>query len=173
MANKCLTDYTLSGITFDCNPNLAGIKDLYITYYDEVAGKVDESGDTHTITELPSGVTWYRYAFAKNTSALNSTLTKDDANGVRYYTNTISLVFSKMEAYKHLEVMAMAAEKLAVIVVDNNNKAWYVGFDSYVSASEEEAGTGASFDDRNGYTVTLEGTSAFLPFEYVGDLPTA
>lgn len=167
---KCLTDYTLKGITFDCDPNLAGIKDLYITYYEGLELTADLSA--HTISTIPTGVSWYRYSFAKNTSSLNSTLTKDDANGVRYYTNTISLVFSKLEAYKHLEVEAMAAEKLAAIVVDNNDKAWIVGYDSYVSASEEEAGTGASFDDRNGYSVTLEGTSAYLPFEYTGTLPT-
>lgn len=170
---KCLTDFTLKGIPFDCDPNLAGIKDLYLTYYDDVDGKLSESGATHTIATLPTGVSWYRYSFAKNTSSLTSTLTKDDANGVRYYTNTISLVFSKLEAAKHLEVEAMAAEKLAAIVVDNNGKAWIVGYDSYVSASEEEAGTGASFDDRNGYSVTLEGTSAYLPFEYTGTLPSA
>ena len=35
-----------------------------------------------------------------------------------------------------------------------------------------DAGTGASADDRNGYEVTLEGTSAYLPFEYTGtDVP--
>lgn len=169
---KCLSDYTLAGIPFDCNPNLAGIKDLYITYYDDVEGKLSGNTETHTIATLPTGATWYRYSFAKNTSSLTSTLTKDDANGVRYYTNSIALVFSKLEASKHLEVMAMAAEKLAVLVVDNNDKKWIVGYDSYVSANEEEAATGASFDDRNGYSVTLEGTSAYLPFEYTGALPT-
>lgn len=172
MANSCLTNYTLRGIPYDCNPNLAGIKDVYITYYDDATPVADFSAHTISAVTLSDGVDWYRYSFAKNTSSLTSTLTKDDANGTRYYTNTITLVFNKLEAQKHLEVMALAAEKLAVIVIDNNGKKWYVGFDGYVSGSATDAGTGASADDRNGYEVTLEGTSAYLPFEYTGnDVP--
>lgn len=171
MANSCLTNYTLKGIGYDCNANLAGIKTVYITYFDDVTGKTADL-DTHTISAitLSSGINWYTYEFARNTSSLNSTLTKDDANGTRYYTNTVELVFNKLTADKHLEVMALAAEKLAVIVEDNNGKKWFLGYDAYVSGVSEEVGTGASADDRNGYTVTLEGTSAYLPFEFTGTI---
>lgn len=176
MATSCLTNYTLKGVGFDCNSNLAGIKEVYITYFDDVTvASGDVNFDTHQISAvtLSSGVNWYTYSFARNTSSLNSTLTKDDANGTRYYTNTIELVFNKLTAQKHLEAMALAAEKLAVIVVDNNGKKWFVGYDAYVSGTAEEVGTGASADDRNGYSVTLEGTSAYLPFEFTGTINPA
>lgn len=170
MANSCLSNYTLAGIGFDCNANLAGVREVYITYYDDAT--VTPDTDTHTISgvSLSTGVSWYTYEFARNTSSLTSTLTKDDANGTRYYTNTLELVFNKLTAAKHLEVMALAAEKLAVIVVDNNGKMWYLGADAYVTGVSTEAGTGASADDRNGYTVTIEGTSAYLPFEFTGTI---
>lgn len=175
MANSCLSDYTLKGIGFDCNANLAGVKKVYITYFDEaiVSGATDY--DTHTIsavTFVNTGVSFYEYDFARNTSSLNSVLTKDEANGTRYYTNTLELQFNKLTSCKHLEVMALAAERLAVIVVDNNGKKWYLGADAYVSGVSAEAGTGTSADDRNGYTVTLEGTSAYLPFAYTGEIPS-
>lgn len=173
MANSCLSDYTLKGIGFDCNANLAGIKKVYLTYFDDVTVTSAQTVmSAHTITgiTLSSGVTFYEYEFARNTSSLNSVLTKDDANGTRYYTNTIELVFNKLTAAKHLEVMALAAERLAALVVDNNNKVWFLGFDGYISGVNTEAGTGASADDRNGYTVTIEGTSAYLPFEYTGEI---
>ena len=171
MANSCLSNYTLKGIGFDCNPNLAGIKNAWITYYNDISG-VTADLESHQISAitLSSGVKWYSYEFARNTGSLNSVLTKDEANGTRYYTNTLELVFNKLTADKHLEVMALAAEKLAVIVEDMNGKKWFLGYDAYVSGTAEEAGTGASADDRNGYTVTIEGTSAYLPFEFVGTL---
>ena len=174
MANSCLSNYTLQGIGYDCNPNLAGIKEIYLTYFDDasVEGAIDYSAHTISSVTLSSGVKWYQYDFARNSSSLNSVLTKDDANGTRYYTHTIELVFNKLTADKHLEVMALAAEKLAAIVVDNNGHKWYVGADAYVSGSASETGTGASADDRNGYTVTIEGTSAYLPFEYTGEIVT-
>jgi len=170
MANSCLSDYTLKGIGYDCNANLAGVKKVYLTYFDDVTVAPVYSAHTITAVTLSTGVTWYEYDFARNTSSLNSVLTKDEANGTRYYTNTLELVFNKLTADKHLEVMALAAEKLAAIVVDNNGKKWFLGADSYVSGVSTEAGTGAGADDRNGYTVTIEGTSAYLPFEYTGEI---
>lgn len=173
MANSCLSNYTLQGVAYDCNANLAGIKDVYLTYFDDVTATPDYSAHTVSSITLSSGVSWYKYSFARNSSSLNSVLTKDDANGTRYYTNTITLVFNKLEAYKHLEAMALSAEKLAALVVDNNGHTWFLGADAYVSGTAEEIGTGASADDRNGYNVTIEGTSAYLPFEYTGTLPDA
>jgi len=170
MATSCLKDYTLQGVAFDCNANLAGIRNVWLTYYEDAEITMDTTAHTANVT-LGSGVNWYKYSFARNSSSLNSTLTKDDANGTRYYTNTLTLVFNKLEAQKHLEAMALAAEKLVALVEDNNGKVWVLGADSYVSGVSEEVGTGASADDRNGYNVTIEGTSAYLPFEYSGKLP--
>ena len=170
MANSCLSNFTLKGIGYDCNANLAGIAKVYLTYFDDATVEPIYSAHTITGVTLSSGVTWYEYDFARNTSSLNSVLTKDDANGTRYYTNTLTLVFNKLTADKHLEVMALAAEKLAAIVVDNNGKKWYVGADAYISGVATEAGTGASADDSNRYNVTIEGTSAYLPFEYTGEI---
>lgn len=173
MANSCLSNYTLQGVAFDCNSNLAGIRNVWLTYYDgaSVSGAINYTAHTISAVTLDSGTEWYKYSFARNTSSLNSTLTKDDANGTRYYTNTLTLVFNKLEAQKHLEAMALAAEKLVALVEDNNGKVWFLGADAYVSGVSEEIGTGASADDRNGYNVTIEGTSAFLPFEFTGTLP--
>lgn len=173
MATSCLSNYTLQGVGYDCNANLAGIKNVWLSYYEDadVEGAIDYSAHTISAVTLSTAVTWYKYEFARNTSSLNSVLTKDDANGTRYYTNTLTLVFNKLEAQKHLEAMALAAEKLVALVEDNNGKVWFLGADSYVSGVSEEVGTGASADDRNGYNVVIEGTSAYLPFQYTGEKP--
>lgn len=174
MAISCLTNYTLQGVAYDCNANLAGIKNVWLTYFDganvDITDAVLSSHTVSTVT-LSSGNEWYKYSFARNTSSLNSVLTKDDANGTRYYTNTITLVFNKLTAQKHLEAQALAAEKLIALVEDNNGEVWLVGADAYISGVSEEVGTGASADDRNGYSVTIEGASAYLPFKYTGTLP--
>lgn len=171
MPTSCLSNYTLQGVAFDCNANLAGIRNVWLTYYEDASVSPNYTAHTISAVTLSSGVEWYKYEFARNTSSLNSTLTKDDANGTRYYTNTLTLVFNKLEAQKHLEAMAIAAEKLVALVEDNNGKVWFLGADAYVSGVSEEIGTGASADDRNGYNVTIEGTSAYLPFEFTGTLP--
>lgn len=170
MAASCLSSYTLKGIGYDCSANIAGIEKVYFTYFDDVTVAPVYSAHTITGVTLASGATWYVYDFAPNSSSLNSVLTKNDENGSRYYTNTLSLAFNKMTADKHLEVMALAAERLAAIAVDKNGKKWFLGADRYITGTSTEAGTGASLDDRNGYTVEVAGNSAYLPFEYTGEI---
>ena len=164
---NCLTNYTLNGILADCNPNLAGVQEAWLGYFGDFDVTVSESAHTVSTIQAASASTgkFYHYTFAKQTGSLNSTLTKDEANGTRYYTSTVTLQFSKIEAKKHLEVEALSAEQLVAIIKDNNGKYWYVGYDGYLSATEGTAQTGQSYDDLNGYNVTMNAMSAYLPFE--------
>lgn len=165
----CLSTYTLKGIPGDCNPNLAGIKEAYIGYQADYDIEVSTSGETiQTVTSaslVSGGTKMKKYVFNKQTGSLTSNLTKDEANGTRYWTNEVVLQFTKMEAWKHFEMQALASEQLAAVIVDNNNKKWYVGYDGYLSAAEGAAQTGQSYDDMNGYNLTMNAMSAYLPFE--------
>lgn len=156
---------TLKGIGEFCGTNLAGIKEVWLGEY---AGFKATPGSAHNITTLEhageSTALLYHYAFAKQTGSLTSNITIDEANGVRYYTHEIALQFSKMEAAKHAEVEALAAGQLVAIVHDNNDNYWYVGYDTYVSATAVTAQSGQSFGDLNGYTTTLSTMDSKLPY---------
>lgn len=162
----CLSNFTLKGIKLDCNPVLAGIKRVYLGYYDQLTITSDTETQTATIAAKDGAETakLYPYDVVANTGGLTSTITKNEQNGTRYYTNTIAMQFTRLEAAKHLEVQAMAAEALVAIVETNEGKYWVVGADSYLSATESTAQTGSSFDDLNGYTISLAARSAYLPF---------
>ena len=164
----CLSNFTLTGIKLDCNPVLGGIKRVYLGYSDQLT--ITPNAETYTATiAAKEGATTtaklYPYDVVANTGGLTSTITKNEQNGTRYYTNTIAMQFNRLEAKKHLEVQAMAAEALVAIVETNDGKYWVVGADSYLSATEANVQTGSSFDDLNGYTISLAARSAYLPFE--------
>lgn len=161
---SCLSNYTLKGIKSDCNPVLSGIKKVYLGYKESFDITPDFTTQTAEITS-ENGGKLYGYDVTVDTGSLTSALTRNDANGIRYYTNTISMQFTKLEASKHLEIQAMSAEEMIAVVYTNDGKYWLVGFDSYVTATESNAQTGSSFDDLNGYTITLSARSAYLPFE--------
>lgn len=164
----CLSNFTLKGIQLDCNPVLAGIKRVYLGYNDQLTITPDPQTQTATIAAKEGATTTaklYAYDIVANTGGLTSTVTKNEQNGTRYYTNTIAMQFNRLEAKKHLEVQAMAAEALVAIVETNDGKYWVVGADSYLSATESNVQTGSSFDDLNGYTISLAARSAYLPFE--------
>ena len=164
----CLSDFTLKGITLDRNPVLAGIKRVYLGYNDQLTITPDPQTQTATIAAkegAESTAKLYAYDIVANTGGLTSTITKNEQTGTRYYTNTIAMQFNRLEAKKHLEVQAMAAEALVAVVETNDGRYWVVGADSYLSATESNVQTGSSFDDLNGYTISLAARSAYLPFE--------
>lgn len=157
---------TLAGITLDCTNSLGGIKTVYIANYGDVDGQptVGEDGMITGITM--SGDTKFKpYQFRKQTGSMTSTLTVDETAGVNYVSTELSLVFTKMETAKRIEMSALAIGQLAVIVEDSNNKYWYLGYDDYVSATAGGGNTGTAKGDGNNYTLTLRDESDTYPYE--------
>ena len=94
----CLSDFTLKGITLDCNPVLAGIKRVYLGYNDQFTITPDTQTQTATIAAKDGAeatAKLYAYDVVANTGGLTSTITKNEQNGTRYYTNTIAMQFTR------------------------------------------------------------------------------
>lgn len=161
---------TLAGITLDCTNSLGGIKTVYIANYGDVDGQPTVGADGMITGITMSGGTKFKpYQFRKQTGSMTSTLTVDETAGVNYVSTELSLVFTKMETAKRVEMSALAIGQLAVIVEDSNNKYWYLGFDDYVSATAGGGNTGTAKGDGNNYTLTLRDESDTYPYEISKD----
>lgn len=178
---------TLKGITLDCSHSLGGIKTVYIANYNDVTELsynastgtttgntsgvtgsttgVTYTGDTITGITMASGAVFKPYQFRKQTGSMTSTLTVDETAGVNYVSTELSLVFTKMETKKRIELSALSVGQLAVIVEDSNGTFWYLGKDDYVSVSAGGAQTGVAKGDGNNYTLTLRDESDTYPYE--------
>jgi hypothetical protein len=171
---------TLKGILMDCSSSIGGIKRVWLTRYSDLAGQPTVGDITETDPEtsevitlgkgitainLKSGAEWYEYQFRKNTGSLTSTLNVDTENGNNYITSELSLVFSKMETKKRMEMAALTVGAVVAVVEDSNGKFWYLGYDDYVSASAGTGETGTAKEDRNAYTITLSTDSTEWPYE--------
>lgn len=156
---------TLAGIPLDCGTNKGGIKTVYIANYGDVASvEVGDDGKISTILMVKERI-FTPYQFRKQTGSMTSTLTADDTSGINYVTTELSLIFTKQETAKRLEMSALALGQLAVIVEDSNGKYWYLGKDDYVSASAGGATTGTAKGDSNNYSLTLKDESDTFPIE--------
>lgn len=155
---------TLAGITLDCSNNMGGIKTVYIANFGDVKGK-ETSEDVITGLTMEDGKKFKTYQFRKGTSSMNSELTADETNGLNYVTTTLSLVFTKMETAKRIEMAALSIAQLAVIVLDSNGIYWYITPDEYASASAGTAETGTAKGDRNAYSLTLTTENTSYPIE--------
>ena len=178
---------TLNGITLDCSHSLGGIKTVYIANYNDVTDLsynastgsttgttsgvtgsttgVTYTGDTITGITMASGAVFKPYQFRKQTGSMTSTLTVDETAGVNYVSTELSLVFTKMETKKRIELSALSVGQLAVIVEDSNGTFWYLGKDDYVSATSGGAQSGVAKGDGNNYNIILREESDTFPFE--------
>ena len=184
------TSATLAGIKTGCKDNMGGIKEAYImllkdlqnsnltveeafqTYQLEGENNTEYDTDAernsyHTIITIDTTAAglFQKYTFRKQTGGLTSTLTVDDTVGTQYWTNSLTLQFSKMETVKAIEINALTVADSLVIVKDSNNKYWLLGYDNPVSTTEATGQTGTAYGDLNGYTITLTDMSKFLPYE--------
>lgn len=164
------TSYTLKGMAQECKGSVAGLKKLYIGLIDDISGVTTTSAQTISAFSLKAGKKLYDYFVTEESSSLTSTLTKNSQNGVKYYNNVINATFVKMTPEKHLELQALANEKTFCIAVDNNGYSWFLGADSFVTATEETAQSGQSFDDLSGYQVVLTHRSGSLPYSIAENL---
>lgn len=165
---------TLAGITLDCESSVGGIKRVFITQYSDVKTvTMDEGQEKIKTITLETGKQWYEYQFRKGTGSLTSTLNVDETTGANYVSNELSLVFTKMETAKRIEIAALSIGQVAVVVEDSNGKYWYLGKDDYVSASAGSGTSGTAKGDQNAYTITLSTDSLSYPYELSEEAITA
>jgi hypothetical protein len=155
---------TLNGITLDCQPSLGGIKKVWLTQYSDVS-EVTVDPESKMISDITNAGEWYEYQFRKATGSLTSTLNVDETAGINYVSNELSLVFTKMETAKRIEIAALSIGQLCAIVLDSNGHYWFLGIDDYVSASAGAGNTGTAKGDQNAYTLTLSTDSDSYPYE--------
>lgn len=158
---SCLN--SLKGLKYDfCEPNLAGVKEVYLTDdFDNLVVSAETSAMTLTTI---TGATFYGYQMEKQQGYYTSTPTFNDNGRLQYYTNAIRIAFDKLSAEKHLEFLALTHNPTKAIVLDNNGVYHFIGFDSYMTPSEGLAQTGQNFGDSNGYEVILNAQSAYPSF---------
>lgn len=155
---------TLSGLAKDCNPSMGGIVEALIANYDDVSTVTAEDGQIGAIS-MANSAKFKRYLFNRNTGSLTSTYTVDQATGAKYVVSDLILQFSRMETTKRVEITALAANDLVVIVKDANGKWWYLGKDEPVAISAGDGQTGTARADANRYQITLQDNSLEMPFE--------
>ena len=161
----------LKGLPEECESSLSGLEIAYIGEKANFQIAIDK--DTMTITGITGSTETgklYAYHFNLQTGSLNSEMTRNDANGSFYYTNTVALQFTKMEAKKSAEIAALAKAHSLVVVKDLNGQYWVIGADTYATASTDTAQSGQGVDDLNGYNITLETRSAYKPLSISYDL---
>lgn len=152
---------TIKGLPQDCSSSMGGIKAVWMADYVEDAATIDSA--TSEVTDFSSAITWHKYYFRKNTGSMTQTLNVDDANGVNYVSTELSLVFTKMETAKRIEMAALATADVMIVVEDCNNQRFFLGESNPVACTAGGGETGTAKGDGNRYTITLTDENVSYP----------
>ena len=161
MANCVLTE----GIPIECMDNTGGIKNVFIgAYSDATAFTYDTDNSILTVT---STETFYEFKFRPQTSSYSEEGTHSVENGTNFWTQTLAMIFHKMDSTKRDTVLLLAQTSLHVIVEDQNGLYWWLGLANGANTTASTNGAGQSYGDLNGYNITLTGLEP-LPANELG-----
>ena len=145
---------SITGITFSCLSNTGGVKEIYIACFDSLVSATVSSGE---IIFATVSAPFEQFQFNKNTSSITEEATINLENGTTFYTQTVTLVIPRREVSKRNAILLLAdgQPNLHIIVKDQNDEYWWVGYENGANLTANVTGSGTTKTELNGYTLTF------------------
>lgn len=153
MACALTQDYNL-----DCRDSYGGAKAVYLIERANVLTRPETAGVVTAITKVV-GKKFYKYNLIVNTAEGSEDVAFSRENGTSEVKQSLMFPLNKMQAATRNEILLLGQNVLDVVVVDENGKGWYYGYDNGMMLSAASAKTGKAKLDRNGYELTFEAPS--------------
>lgn len=145
----------------DCEPSMGGVRTVAICNHAAVS--VTETSGEITAIALSGNEKFKKYGMKPGTASMASTLNKSTENGTQYVSTEVAMSLKKMNTPKRIEIQALAAGELALLVQDNNGIWWFLGKDNPVEVTAGSGATGTAFADGNQYDLTLTDNAKAMP----------
>ena len=135
-----------------CKSAFGGIKSVYLADFGTIASiTIDASTKEATIVDASTAPVWFEFD-VKGNSSLETTVTSSRENGTTFYTQTISLTLTYLDALTQAELQLIAAARPYAVVVENG-----------MEVTGGTVVTGAAAGDLSGFTLTFEGMEETAP----------
>lgn len=167
------TTLSISGIDARCDIARGGIKEIYITDRASIEPGTATAGVLASLALATGGTKMKPFRFRKGQASMSAVATIDPATGNNFYTTTITINFTKIDAAKRVVIQALVAGGAAVIAKDNNNSYWYLGYDDNVDTVQADYEWGAANTDANQIVLGLQDISNEAPYNVDEDCITS
>jgi len=157
------------GMSRDCSDSVGGVYEILISERDNISAFTEASHEVTGITQV-GATNFYRYELKKESGSLTSTSTIDPTAGTSFYDNVVAFTINKMTAAKSNELKLMILGRLAVLVKDNNDVWWALGFsgssddNGFAEGSSLVGQTGQAFGDANQYQIEITDKQKYSPY---------
>lgn len=153
-----------TGRKIPCKSAFGGIKTVYFADYGTIAS-VLVSGVTGeaTITNGATPPSWFEYD-VKGSSSLETTVTSSRENGTTFYTQTLNLTLTYLDALTQNQLQILAVARPYVVVEDYYGNSFLCGLENGMECTGGTVVTGAAAGDLSGFTLTFEGMEETAPY---------
>ena len=169
------------GRGLDCNRISGGVKYIYFGVYDQFTAPIETTGIVQAsgeITDIEMGSNvLYRYTTPLGVASVTETITGSTENGTFFMTPTVNLVLNKLSKEDQNQIKLLGQTKVVIFAQLNEKLAnghdviIGLGVSNGMALNAGTMDSGASFGDRNGYTLTFDGLEP-IPFPMVEDFTT-
>ena len=161
-----------TGRKIPCKSAFGGIKSVLFADFGTIASvAVDSSTKIATITNGSPAPVWFEYD-VKGNSSLETSVTSSRENGTTFYTQTLNLTLTFLDAKTQAELELLAVARPYAVVVDYYGNSFLCGFENGMEVTGGTVVTGAAAGDLSGFTLTFEGMEEAAPF-FLNATPTA
>jgi hypothetical protein len=153
-----------TGRKIPCKSAFGGIKKVLFADYGTIASiAVDSITKEATITNGLPAPSWFEYD-VKGNSSLETTVTSSRENGTTFYTQTLNLTLTYLDAKTQAELQTLAVSRPYIVVVDYYGNNFLCGFENGMECTGGTVVTGAAAGDLSGFTLTFEGMEETAPY---------
>ena len=150
-----------TGRKVPCKSAFGGIKTVYFADYGSLTAiAIDATTKEATTTGTP---TWYEYD-VKGNSSLETTVTSSRENGTTFYTQSLNLTLTFLDAQTQNELQTLAVARPYIVVEDYYGNSFLCGYENGMECTGGTVVTGAAAGDLSGFTLTFEGMEETAPF---------
>ena len=152
------------GRSLPCKSAFGGIKNVYFLDFgniDQVTYDVATCVSTLTYISSPSP-DWFKYE-VKGNSSLETSVTSSRENGTTFYTQTLNLTLTYLDACTQQQLQQIAVSRPNVIVEDYYGNFFGCGIENGMEVTGGTVVTGAAAGDLSGFTLVLEGMEETAP----------
>ena len=153
-----------TGRKIPCKSACGGIKKVLFADYGTIASiAVDSTTKEATITDGSPAPSWFEYD-VKGNSSLETTVTSSRENGTTFYTQTLNLTLTYLDAKTQAELQTLAVSRPYIVVVDYYGNNFLCGFENGMECTGGTVVTGAAAGDLSGFTLSFEGLEETAPY---------
>ena len=140
-----------TGRALPCKDSVGGITAVWFADFGTL-GVLTVSGAQ--LTSIDGSPDLFRYDI-KGNSSMEQTINADRTNGTSFYTQTLNLTLTKLDAPTQAELIDVVRARPHVFVEDYNGNYFLIGAVHGAEATGGTIVTGAAMGDLSGFTLTM------------------